>query len=146
MNIRIRQAELLDKESILKIADLLFLNTVPEFVWNTDEFVARQINNQAYFVAEADGEIAGIMSFRQRRNKMYIETLAVAEKYRQNGISIELISFAKKYAKEKGFDILFICSFFEYNAVDYYKNQGFNLLKRESEYNGHKYHCFDMKL
>ena len=100
MKINLRKAEETDKKDILRIADELYLD-IPDFVWNKDEFVSRQIENGGYYIGEVGGEPAGIISLRQRRKKMYVETLAVAKKYRNNGIGSELIKFSKNYTKER---------------------------------------------
>ncbi len=145
MEIKLRKASIQDKPEIVRIASFLYIE-MPNFVWNDDNFVSKQIGRESYYVAELQGKIVGIISLRQRRNKMYIETLAVDEKYRQQGVSSSLLEFAKKYTKENGLNILFACSFFEYNAVDFYLKQGFVMLPVKGKYSGHQYHCFEMKI
>lgn len=141
----IRKTNLQDKHSILKIANVLYLN-MPEFVWNQDEYVTKQIQRGEYFVKEIDGRVAGIASFRKRGNKMYIETLAVHPDIQSNGIGKELIEFAKQYTKEAGLDTLCACAFFDYGNKDYYLKQGFSLLKRTGTYQGRKFHRFEMNI
>ncbi len=141
----IRRAELKDKKDILEIANLLYIN-IPDFVWNTEEFVERQIKDKGYYVAEKEGRIAGIISFRERNNKMHIETLAVANDSQSEGVGAELIEFAKKFTKEKGLFILRVYSFYEYKTVDFYLRQGFSLLMGPGRYNGHKYYRFEMRV
>jgi len=143
MEIKIRKAELKDIEDILKIAGLLYLD-IPKFVWNTKEFIERQINAGNYYVALSDDKIVGIIGLRQRKKKMYIETIAINKESRSRGISKILIEFAKKYTREKNLNILFACSFYEYNVKDFYLSQSFSLLKKPGKYNGHEYYCFEM--
>lgn len=140
----IRRAELKDKKDILEITNLLYLN-VPDFVWNTDEFVERQIKGQGYYVVEKQGRIAGIVSFRERNNRMHIETLAVANDYQSEGVGAKLIDFAKEFTREKGLATLRVYSFYEYKTVDFYLRQGFSLLLGLGKYNGHKYYRFEMR-
>jgi N-acetylglutamate synthase-like GNAT family acetyltransferase len=141
----IRKAELKDKEKVLEVTNLLFLD-IPNFVWNTDEFVSKQIKNEQYFLADIDGEVAGVISFRQREERMYIETLVINKGYQGNGVGTQLVQFAKEFAKKQGFNILRVCSFYEYKTVDFYLKQGFSLLIRPGIYNGHKYYRFEMNL
>ena len=141
----LRKAELKDKKDILEIADLLYLD-IPNFVWNTDEFVSRQIKNGEYFLIEKEGKIVGIVSLRQRKNKMHIETIAVRNGSQLEGIGRQLIEFAKHFAKEKGFNTLRAYSFYEYKSVDFYLNQEFSLLGKPGIYNNHKYYRFEMRI
>lgn len=141
----IRKAEPKDKKDILEITNLLDFN-IPDFVWNTDEFVDRQIKNGEYFLAETEEKTIGIISFRQRKNKLYIETLAIINGYQSNGVGTQLIEFAKKLTEEKGLNILCACSFYEYKIVDFYLKQGFSLLEKPGIYNNHKYYRFEMRM
>ena len=145
----LRKAELKDKKNIQEIIRLLHkavhLNSF-EFIWEDEEFIEKQITNEEYFLAEIDGKIVGIISFRQRGDIMYIETLVVIKEYRLQGIGIKLIEFAKQYTKEKGLFTIRACSFFEYQAVDFYMKQGFSLLKNPGEYKGYKFHRFQEEI
>jgi len=141
----IRKAELKDKKNILEITDLLYFN-IPNFIWNTEEFVDRQIKNGEYFLIETEEKIIGVISFRQRKNKIYIETLATANDSQSNGVGTQLIRFAKGFTKEKGFSVLCACSFYEYKTVDFYLKQGFSLLEKPGIYNGHKYYRFEIRV
>jgi N-acetylglutamate synthase-like GNAT family acetyltransferase len=145
MSASLRKAEVKDKKDILEIITLLHLDT-PGFIWENDEFVEKQIENGEYFLAEMEGGVAGVISFRQREDKMYIETLAVAEEYRLQGVGTTLIEFAKSYTRENGLGILRACSFCEYKAESFYFNRGFSLLGKTGRYNNHKYHRFEIKL
>lgn len=142
---QLRKATFNDKKDILKIADLLYLD-MPNFIWNTEDFIDRQINGEEYFVVETEGKIVGIISFRQRKKKMYIETLAVSNGNQSEGVGTRLIEFAKSHAKERGIGVLCCCSFFEYKTVDFYLQQGFSLLDKPGIYNNHKYYRFETKL
>lgn len=141
----LRIAESKDKKAILEIINFLRLD-IPGFVWAQDEFVQKQIQDGEYFLVEREGEIAGIISFRQRGNKMYIETLAVVEKYRLQGIGTKLIEFAKEFTRKKGLAVLCACSFCEYEAKDFYLKQNFSLLDKCGEYNNHRYYFFEIRI
>jgi N-acetylglutamate synthase-like GNAT family acetyltransferase len=141
----LKKAELKDKKDILEIANLLYLD-IPNFIWNTEEFVDRQIRNGEYFLAEIEGQIVGIISFRRRENKMYIETLAITNDRQSKGMGRQLIEFAKKFTKKKGIDVLRACSFYEYKTVDFYLKRGFSLLEKPGIYENHKYYRFEMRI
>jgi N-acetylglutamate synthase-like GNAT family acetyltransferase len=142
---KLRKAELKDKKNILEIADLLCLD-IPDFVWNQDKFVEKQIKNGEYFLSERKGRIVGIISLRQRENKIHIETIAVRNGSQSEGIGTELIQFAKDFTKKKGLNILRAYSFYDYKRVDFYLNRGFVLLNKPGVYNNHKYYRFEMRL
>ncbi|KPJ57358.1 hypothetical protein AMJ49_02070 [Parcubacteria bacterium DG_74_2] len=141
----LRKAEPKDKKNILEVTNLLYLD-IPNFIWNTDEFVDRQIKNGEYFLAETEGKTVGIISFRQRKNKMYIKTLVVINDRQSEGVGTQLVEFAKKFTKEKGLNVLRACSFYEYKTVDFYLNQGFSLLEKPGIYEHHKYYRFEMRI
>ncbi len=145
MNVNLRQAKPEDKNDIKKIADFLYLD-IPEFVWNTEQFIEQQIKRGECFVAEVDGKITGFVGFRQRRKKFYIENIAIEKNYQCEGIGSRLIDFAKKLTREKGLKVLLACSFYEYNAADFYLNNGFAMIRKPGTYNGHKYYCFEAKI
>lgn len=144
-SINLRKAESNDKKDILEIINLLYLN-MPEFVWGNDEFVEKQIKNGEYFLAEINDKVVGIISFRQREDRMYIETLAVIEEYRSQGIGTKLVQFAKNFTQENRLKVLRVCSFCEYNAQNFYLNRGFSLFPNLGEYRNHKYHRFEIRL
>lgn len=141
----LRKAQEQDKENILEIINILRLD-MPDFVWGEKDFIDEQIKNGEYFLAETNKETVGVISLRQRGKKMYIETLVVPEKHRNQGIGTQLIEFAKNFTREKGFNALCACSFYEYNAADFYSKQGFCLSEDCGTYNNHKFHRFELKI
>lgn len=143
--ITVRKATQADKKGILHIISELHLH-IPEFVWSSDTFVENQINKGEYFLTELNGEVAGIISLRRRNKKMYIETLAVAPKYRLQHIASQLVNFAKHLTKENGLKELCACSFFEYQIGDFYIKQGFKQLPEFGVYENQKYHIFLTKV
>lgn len=143
MNIRLADPE--DLLAIKEIASLLYIE-LPGFVWNTEDFIKKQIERGEYYVAENDGKISGIISFRERNGIMYIETLAVAKDVQARGVGSGLVDFAKRFAKENGYKILRTASFYEYGVRDYWIKQGFRLLDEPGEYSGHKFYRFELNL
>ena len=141
----IRKAEEKDIKEILPIANKLHLD-MPGFVWDNEDFIVRQIRNGEYFVLEDGGIIKGIISLRQLKGKIHIETLAIGHGFTSNGFGKELLAFAKRHAKEKGFALLQAYSFYEYNIKDFYLKHGFTLLEHRGSYQGHPYYCFEIKV
>lgn len=141
---KIRQASVGDKQAILSIANSLYLE-IPGFVWNSPEFVERQINRGEYFLAEHDNQALGIISLRRRKNKLYIETLVVKKEHQSNGVGKQMVAFARDAAKEKGLSALCACSFPQYNIVDFYVSQGFSLLNCRGTYNRQQFYRLEMK-
>lgn len=141
----IRQAELKDKSEIIEVVNELYLS-IPHFIWNEEGFVTTQIQNKEYFVIEEGGKLAGIMSLRQRRNKINIETLVVRKEFQGKGFGGAFIEFAKQFTQSSPFNILHAYSFCEYRAADFYIKKGFKVLPHIGQYKNHKYECFELKL
>jgi N-acetylglutamate synthase-like GNAT family acetyltransferase len=141
----IRQAKLQDKQEVMETANLLYL-PIQNFIWNKEEFVQKQIENGEYFLAQENGMTIGIISLRQRSNKISIETLVVKKEFQGKGIGTQFIEFAKQFAKEREFNILHAYSFQEYNMADFYLKRGFRMLKDPGNYYDHTYYCFEMKV
>ncbi len=141
----VKNATLSDFQNILDIARLLSID-IPNFVWSDKKYIEKQIKRGEYFLIQQDGVVAGIMSLRERNNKMHIETLAVKKQFQSKGFGSMFIDFAKTFAKEKGFDTLHAYSFNEYDMANFYIKKGFTILDFTGDYNGHPYHCFEVKL
>ncbi len=141
----IRQAKDNDKKHIMDIAGKLSLD-MPGFVWGQEDFIMRQIQAGEYFVVEEKDVIVGILSLRQTGKNIRIETLAIRDGFTSNGFGTQLLTFAKQYAKEKGFSMLQAYSFYEYNIKDFYLKQNFTLLEYRGQYQGHPYYCFEVRV
>ena len=88
----------------------------------------------------------GVMSLRERKRGVHIETLAIKNEFNSNGFGTELVAFAKEFAKNKGATTLHAYSFYEYNIVDFYLKQGFKLMDYKGSYQGHQYHCLELQV
>ncbi|KKP43473.1 MAG: F420-0-gamma-glutamyl ligase [Parcubacteria group bacterium GW2011_GWA1_33_6] len=141
----VRRATLADLNSITSVATLLHID-VPGFIWNSPEFIEKQIHNREYFVMEQNGVVVGIMSLRQRNYKMHIETLVVKNEFQSKGFGTLFIEFAKQNTKERGLATLHAYSFLKYNMAEFYLKKGFTMLEYLGNYQGLQYHCFEMKL
>lgn len=79
----------------------------------TLSYVAEMIEKRALFVAEKDGEVVGVMSIMLRhvesptqvtRDVIFVDSLAVDEKHRGQGIGHAFFDFLKKWKEEIGAD------------------------------------------
>ena len=95
---------------------------------------------------EDEDRLVGVMSLRQRSNKVSIETLAVKKEFQSKGFGSKFIEFAKQFTKERGFKVLHAYSFSEYQATDFYLKKGFKVLDHAGYYKNHKYDCFELTL
>jgi N-acetylglutamate synthase-like GNAT family acetyltransferase len=142
------KAKLKDKQGIKEIANLLKIETMSDndFVWDKDDFIEKQINNGEYFIAIENNKIVGIMSFRQRQDIMYIETMAIIKEFQSKGIGTQFINYAKKYTLEKNLTTLRAYAFYQYNTQKFYLKNGFTLLNKHGQYGKEKYYRFEMKI
>lgn len=83
-------------------------------------------------IAENNGKAVGYVACRQkevsyRKSKYFeIDNIGVLPNYRSKGIGTLLIKKAKRWAKKKGYQRLFVNSYFKNNrAVVFYKRCGF---------------------
>lgn len=141
----VRRANPEDLAAVKRIADILYIE-MPDFVWNDEGFIKKQIERGEYWVAEVDGKVVGIVSLLDRNGVLYIETLAVTKDIQAKGIGSSLVDFAKEFARKKGFVALRTTSFYEYGVKDFWLKQGFKLLKRSSGYEGRQFHHLEFRL
>ncbi len=78
-----------------------------------EEELAKGIEQQSFYVAEADNKIVGILSFLHRsvrgahqvaREVLFVDTMAVDAPYRGKGVGKAFLAFLKKIKEERGFD------------------------------------------
>ena len=93
---------------------------------------------EAMFAAVADGRIVGMASIMKRdyyplpEIGPWVSSIFVTEAYRDRRISGMLISFANKYAKERGFERTFIPS----EHIGLYEKYGYRYVKDIVNYGG----------
>ena len=105
-------------EKIMKQVQQLHIDWRPdiykeaETVLPYNEFL-EAVKNEPFVVAEVAGEVAGLLSYIPRhvasgvqvtREVLYIDSMAVDEKYRGNGIGHQLFDYIRNIASEKNFD------------------------------------------
>ncbi len=154
MNITIRNAEIKDYESIENILIQVHRMHVE---WRDDiyrmndeinsfEHFSEIIADNTYIVAEADGQIVGVLYYfykttdipiMTKRKTIYVDTMAVEENYRGKGIGTAMFDTVREIALKEG------CTHIELQvnakntaAQQMYKKYGFS----------HKNYVLDMKL
>ena len=77
------------------------------------EIYKQAVNERTFFVAEYDGNVAGILFIIYRhienpnqvtRNIIFVDSMAVDEKYRGKGIGHAFFDFLKNIKNERGYD------------------------------------------
>ena len=143
IDIHIRTAKLEDYnavESIMKQVHQLHVHWRPdvyrqqETILSLEEF-EQAINEQAFFVAEREGRIVGILGLMYRhvetpvhvtKDIIFIDSMAVEEQYRGKGIGHAFFDFLKKLKEEKGYDAIELqVNAKNQAAYTMYKNYGF---------------------
>ena len=108
-----------------RLADMIINNDFSE--WET------------VFIAIADNQIIGFCTilkedyYPENRYSPWISNVFVDEKYRGNRISERLIDFAVRYAKEHGFDKVYIPT----DIIGLYEKFGFTKIDELKNYEGH---------
>ena len=121
MELKIRPARLEDYpgiEAIMQQVQSLHVVLRPDVYKEVctaipEEELAKGIEQQSFYVAEADNKIVGILSFLHRsvrgahqvaREVLFVDTMAVDEAYRGKGVGKAFLEFLKKIKEERGFD------------------------------------------
>lgn len=117
----IRPADKKDFDTIRNIMNQvqeLHVTWRPDIYKPTEDFITlsyveEMIEKRALFVAEKDGEVVGVMSIMLRhvesptqvtRDVIFVDSLAVDEKHRGQGIGHAFFDFLKKWKEEIGAD------------------------------------------
>ena len=121
MEIHIRNSKLEDYETIeaiMKQAQQMHIDWRPDIYKHSETMLSFDMYGQAVkdgtlFVAEYEGTVAGVLLIAYRhienpiqvtRNIIYIDSMAVDEKYRGKGIGHAFLSFLKELRDQKGLD------------------------------------------
>ena len=121
MKIHIRNAEPDEYqtiETIMKQVQQMHIDWRPDiYKYNETvlplEIYKQAVNERTFFVAEYDGNVAGILFIIYRhientnqvtRNIIFVDSMAVDEKYRGKGIGHAFFDFLKNLKNERGYD------------------------------------------
>lgn len=143
MEIHIRTARLDEYktvETIMKQVQQMHIDWRPDIYKYSETVLPLEIFEQAIidktlFVAEYEGNIAGVLFIifrhienpvQMTRNIIYVDSMAVDEKYRGKGIGHAFFDFLKELRNEKGYDGIELCVNAKNKAAyDMYVNYGF---------------------
>jgi len=143
----IEKALLKDLPDAIELNAQLRLSNVKEFYWDTDHYVRSAILEERCLVIKDGSALKGIMVLENRapqggyaHRSLAIGSLAVHRKYRNEGLGVKLVEYAKEVAFDQNLR-LYSESFFEYKKINFYESLGF---KRGASrlYNGKPYHVF----
>ncbi len=134
-----------DIEVIFSLNQLLHVEA-SEFKGNTYDFVEQEVANGNYCVVKDRGKVVAAFCISPRSEGVYLETIAISEAYQRKGIGSTLIEHAKKVTKDHGFDKLFVDTYCQYSADDFYTKCGFKKIPTMGKYKGKPYHKFLMEL
>ena len=143
----IERAVLRDLPDARKLNALLRLSDVKEFYWDTENYVRSAILEERCVIIKDRSGLKGMMIMENRAPQkghthpsLAIGSLAVHPKFRNEGIGVKLVEYAKKLAFNKNLR-LYAESFFEYKKISFYQGLGF---KKGAPrlYNGKPYHVF----
>lgn len=121
MKIHIRNSRLEEYktiETIMKQAQQIHIDWRPDIYKHSETVLPLEIYEQAvkdetFFVAEYEENIAGVLFIIYRhienpiqvtRNIIFVDSMAVDEKYRRKGIGHAFFDFLKELRNQKGFD------------------------------------------
>ena len=89
-------------------------------------------NTSVCFIAEIDNKAVGYiavghkMTYFRKSRYLEVENVGVSPEFRSQGIGVELIKEAKDWGKERGYQRLFVSSYFHNTkANQFYKRNGF---------------------
>jgi N-acetylglutamate synthase-like GNAT family acetyltransferase len=139
------RASVQDIEVILSLNQLLNVEA-KEFKGNAYDFVKQEVAKGNYFVVKDGGTVVAAACISPRDEGVYLETIAISEAYQKKGIGSELIEHAKKVTKDHGFDKLFVDTYCQYSADDFYTKCGFKKIPTMGKYKGKPYHKFLLEL
>ena len=96
--VKIRKAEIEDKEQILKLVKRLYSRSAPKNVEAWKKYYGK-LKNQA-LIAEVNKKIIAYLAYIPYRDALYIADLYVTSKYRRKGIATKLIKTVEKIKKK----------------------------------------------
>ena len=104
----------------------------------TGEFINREFTDYAVdfdvalnfeeftFVAEDEGNIAGVITGRAYYNEVHIGDLIIGKDYRRAGVGSRLVAAVEDAFKDKGYEKIALTTF-GFQAPEFYKKLGYEL-------------------
>lgn len=139
----VRKAEQGDYDAVIKImvqVQQMHVEWRPDLYKQNETMIPREIFDQiieqgTFYVAEMNGEVAGMMELLFRhvespshvtRNVIFIDSIAVDEAYRSMGVGHLLLDKVKEIKQERGFDSIELqVSARNRAAIEMYRRYGF---------------------
>ncbi len=139
-DVEIRLAALDDSETISKLIYQAFSPFEPEYTEGAFEYttpkadsIRPRFGEGPIWIAEREGEAVGTVSGIPEGERFYIRSMAISPSAQRGGIGQRLLDELEAYAREKGFEKLFLCTTFVLpGAKSLYARNGFYVL-RETE-------------
>lgn len=121
MDITIRTAQTADYEAVVKIMSQvqdMHVEWRPDIYRHNDNLLPKEvykeiIENGTFFMAECDDNVVGILEIKFRhvespshvtRDIIFVDTMAVDEKYRGKGIGHQMFDFLKEMKNSRNMD------------------------------------------
>lgn len=139
-DVEIRLASLDDSETISKLIIEAFSPFESEYTAGAFEYttpkpdsIRLRFAEGPIWIAEQDGAAVGTVSGMPEGERFYIRSMAISPSVQRGGIGQKLLDELEAYAREKGFEKLFLYTTFVLpGAKSLYERNGFYVL-RETE-------------
>ena len=109
----------------------LFLPDIPDFHWHLPASILSTIHAGRYAVAEWDGALAGVLALAVHDGELYIDVIAVEQRFQRRGVARSLVEFAERAAHTWGFQRLIVSTFRQYKVETVYERLGFEILEQD---------------
>ncbi|MBT3220188.1 MAG: GNAT family N-acetyltransferase [Proteobacteria bacterium] len=121
---RLRLATQADVQSIAALNRSFHLD-YEGFYWDRPEWVQRLVSHGCYFVLEEEGALLAAICLIVEGPEVVLDTIAVKEHLRGQGIGRKLVQWAAGAAAAMGKSRLAVGSFRAYELLDFYVKCGF---------------------
>ncbi len=129
---KIRKAELKDKEQIIGLVKRFYSRSSPKTVEAWNKVYEKII--KLTFIAETNKKIIGFIACSTKQNSIYIDDLYVLKKYRGKGVATSLIRFINSIRKKlKKKYIIGNVRKKDRPAIKFYENIGFKIYETKDK-------------
>jgi GNAT superfamily N-acetyltransferase len=134
------EIRLADADESPTVADLIYAAFVPfekeytagafEYTTPKADTIRPRFAEGPIWIAELDGEAVGTVSGLPDGDRFYIRSMAIKPSVQRNGVGQKLLSALEAYAREKGFEKLYLYTTFVLpGAKRLYEKNGFYVLR-----------------